>query len=734
MIGLKLNRIVMPMAVVASDVSRVFRPIIAGSVAALWAVMNAVGFAGLIFAGALSPLFGPGLVAILMGYTCSAVIVAFASRWRGMTTSIVAPAVAIHAAAVSALLTSLPAAVQANPDQLLGAALAINAGLTLVTGFGLLGVGILRLGMVAQWLPYPVVSGYNAGIGYLFLIGGLKLGMTGSVHEAVTAPFSAAQGQALLSLLCGLALLILPQRLRHWSVMPGLLLGGIFAFHLVRLSLGLDVAQVQAQGWTFGPFPATSAHWSFAPLALDWGTVFGLWRYMAADVFLAAVTLILALSALENDLNQRFDFNRELNIAGLGSLCAGAFGGLPSGPALATTTILNRQGGATRLGALMPAFWSAALFLAGSAALGSLPRFVVAGLLLSVGFERLVLRLWRDRTILSRLESGVALLVAAGIPLLGIVDGLLLGLAAAVLLFAWNYRRIPVIGKSLVGGSVRSHVVRGAQATKLLQSEAKGIAVYQLQGYLFFLNVAGIQQSLDTQSAATPLTHLILDFTRVVGMDSSAVMGFRKLEQMAAAKGFQLVMAGLSAHDLGKMRAWGFPGAYTPVARSTDEALEHAENDILARNNWPEAKQRMSLAEALSLHLGTSIGTSRLAPFITRHAFKAGTRIIRMGEKAESLYYVEAGQVTAELPQVGKAPLRLQTCVAGALVGEIALFVGGIRTADVLATTDCVLDEIKLTDIARMKAQDTQLALHLQTYLMQQLAGRLAETTRRIEL
>ena len=100
-----------------------------------------------------------------MGYTCSAVIVAFASRWRGMTTSIVAPAVAIHAAAVSALLTSLPAAVQANPDQLLSAALAINAGLTLVTGFGLLGVGILRLGMVAQWLPYPVVSGYNAGIG-----------------------------------------------------------------------------------------------------------------------------------------------------------------------------------------------------------------------------------------------------------------------------------------------------------------------------------------------------------------------------------------------------------------------------------------------------------------------------------------------------------------------------------------------------------------------------------------
>ena len=163
------------------------------------------------------------------------------------------------------------------------------------------------------------------------------------------------------------------------------------------------------------------------------------------SVFIAAVTQVLVLSALENDLRRTFALNNELAIAGAANIAGGLFGGLPTGQSLAATVILNKQAGSSRLGALVPPFWGAILLLSGPTLLGYLPRFVIGALLIAIGLERFVMRIIADARINPVLETIIAALVSLSIIFFGILNGMAIGIASAIVLFAYNYRRIPVV-------------------------------------------------------------------------------------------------------------------------------------------------------------------------------------------------------------------------------------------------------------------------------------------------
>ena len=62
------------------------------------------------------------------------------------------------------------------------------------------------------------------------------------------------------------------------------------------------------------------------------------------------------------------------------------------------------------------------------------------------------------------------------------MNGLLIGISLAVLLFAWNYRHIPIIRASLSGRMCRSSVVRSSEATSVLDRQGDSILFQRLQG------------------------------------------------------------------------------------------------------------------------------------------------------------------------------------------------------------------------------------------------------------
>jgi SulP family sulfate permease len=72
--------------------------------------------------------------------------------------------------------------------------------------------------------------------------------------------------------------------------------------------------------------------------------------------------------------------------------------------------------------------------------------------------------------------------------------------------------------------------------------------------------------------------------------------------------------------------------------------------------------------------------------------------------------------------------MRLRTLRPGVVVGEVAMYSGVPRTADVVAETPSVVLKLSKDSIERMESEDPELAAALHRWLATTLAGRLGES------
>src|SRR6185295_19398781 len=78
----------------------------------------------------------------------------------------------------------------------------------------------------------------------------------------------------------------------------------------------------------------------------------------------------------------------------------------------------------------------------------------------------------------------------------------------------------------------------------------------------------------------------------------------------------------------------------------------------------------------------------RLEPLLVRERFAPGQRIVGRGDPADNIYLLARGEVSVTVALAGARPLRLSTLSAGMAFGELAVILGGTRSADVVADGD----------------------------------------------
>ena len=74
--------------------------------------------------------------------------------------------------------------------------------------------------------------------------------------------------------------------------------------------------------------------------------------------------------------------------------------------------------------------------------------------------------------------------------------------------------------------------------------------------------------------------------------------------------------------------------------------------------------------------------------------------------------------------------MRLSTVRPGVVVGEVALYTGVHRTADVVAETPCVVLRLSRASLERLQAEEPETAAALHRWLATTLAERLADSQR----
>jgi SulP family sulfate permease len=212
-------------------------------------------------------------------------------------------------------------------------------------------------------------------------------------------------------------------------------------------------------------------------------------------------------------------------------------------------------------------------------------------------------------------------------------------------------------------------------------------------------------------------------------------MAFRRIGQIAEENGFRVYVAGADAslRDLfDRARIWQ-DDRFTS-ADTADRALQSAEDRLIAADARERVSRTLTLADALAAFAPGEVSEQRLAPYIEHIALAPDEVLMHLGDLADAMFFIESGQLTAELKREGEAPVRLQTSSPGALTGEIAVFRGGVRTASVRAEGECRLTRLSSAALARMERDDPDLARLIHRFIIVQLADKVANTTRIVDV
>ena len=412
----------------------------------------------------------------------------------------------------------------------------------LMAGALVLVAGLVRIGRVVAYVPWPVVEGFAVGIAVIIFMQ--------QVPAALGVPKAAGSGTAVVAW----------RSLVQWVGAPGLealALVAIVAVVMVgspRLHralpaslLGVVIATVVAgvTGWgvvRIGALPTSLPTPALPPM----GRVPELVSAAVAVAVLAAMESLLPAKVADAMTDgPPSDPDRELFGQGLASMASALFGGMPSTGAIARTAVNTRAGARTRLSAIVHSVTLLVVVLAAGSLVARIPLAALAGVLM-VTAVRMVdpANVWSVLRS-TRSDAAVLVLTAAATVAVNLIVAIEVGLAVAGILALLH------LARSATFTSERLSDDGGGE----LRRESDGhVLVYRIDGPLFF---AVSQRFLEEFASVGDVRVVILRLADVQGMDASAAHALGEIVEHLERRGITVLLKGVRAEHLRILQAVG---------------------------------------------------------------------------------------------------------------------------------------------------------------------------------
>jgi SulP family sulfate permease len=442
---------------------------------------------------------------------------------------------------------------------------------------------------------------------------------------------------------------------------------------------------------------------------------------IATAIFVAVIAALFNVSGIELIRHTDLDSNRELRDAGVVNVVSSAFGGIPGYHALSLTALAYQMGVNARVAGLVAALVPLTAVVFGASMIELIPRLIVGGALVFVGLGFIVDWVWDKRRSLPLSEYLVVLIILAVIVIRGLLPGVAAGLVLAVVLFAVNYSRLEQVHEEALGDTYRSNVDRPPTEREALRSLGEHAQILLVEGFVFFGTSSGLLERVRKRVEAGDLRYLVIDLRRVTGMDSSAAMSFRKIAQLAEANGFELVITDVPPAVRGRLERGGVApiDGVVDFEPDLDRGLQRCEDGLLGR---------------VETGIGRSGALSGLPERLWDHfeqvSLGEGDVLIAQGATPDDVWVLESGRLRIEMRTAQGTQVRLSTVLPGVMVGEIALYTGAPRTADVVAETPSVVLRLGRDEIERLEVEEPALAVSLHRWFAATLAHRLTDRMR----
>ena len=723
--------------------NKLFDGIVAGLVAGLIATLtDIIPMAAFVFSGNLEPYVATGIGINLFSAAIVGLIIALRSSYKGIIAFPVAEEMATLAVILSAVAKQIPSS--ATAEEVILTLVATIALSSLLVGGFLLAIGQLRLGELIRFLPYPVVGGYLAGIGCLLSLGGLQvMADVGTVGQLPLL----FQPDLLLKWLPGAAfaigLLLITHRYKHILVIPLSFVGVTSLFYLILSLTHTSIADAFQQRWLLGPFPSGQIWRPITLLNLthiDWSLVLTQLPGMCVLMLLTALSILLVCSGLELITEQDLDLNRELRVTGIANIFSGLLGGIVGSHTIGATLLAGKIGGNTRsIGIIISGFYLIILF-AGLSFLSFFPRFVAGGALLFIGIPLILSWVYQGWFKLSRIDYAIVLLITAVVATVGFMQGIVMGLVVSIALFVWQYSQIDVTRYALSGVNYASRLRRSPNQERLLRQKGSQIQILQLQGFIFFGTAYTLLKQIRQQlseladpSESSIIRFLVLDFRLVSGLDSSAMLSFLKLKQLARSRSLTLVLTSLSAPILHQFQHERLLSDGYQVFSSLDEGIAWCENQVLEASQF---RRRRTLPLALQLELLFAKSQEDITTFLDylqEINLQAGDSLFQQSELPNGLYFLEYGQINLVQADANQTTV-LETLGGGTIVGETDFYAKCAYRVSAIAEASSTLHHLSTAALQQLQQEHPQLATQFSDFMNALFSERLVQAQAEIKI
>ena len=528
-----------------------FHDLFVGLIAGTIGVLLNISFAALIFSGSLSPHLGLGIAMVLFSATAIRAIVALGSSLPNVIADLDPVATAILAWSTAKIVDRLP--VSATPGEILVTVIASIALTSLLTGIGLLFLGLWRVGEFIRYLPYPIIGGFLASTGGLLIKGGFEVMTDLTLSKAQISLLFTLDNLLLWfpGLLFALYLLITGHFFRHYLTIPLNLIGGIGLFHLALFLSTTSLQEAKVRGLLFESITATQ-WWQPLTLAdlslVNWSIISSQFSSILAVVVISTMSILLTSSSLELITKGDLDLNRELKVAGVANILVGLGSGVVGYHTLGDSLLVDQMGGKSRLVGLTTALVCCFASIWGGSWLGYCPKAVLGGLLVFLGIALLIEWLYQSWFKLPRAEYYILLLIFFISSSVGFVPGVVVGIIAATFWFVISYSQSNKGEFAVI--DYQAEVRASICDRQIRYQNHNPIYILELKGFLFFGNAHSLVQQVRRRlksNQGNNIRFLILDFLLVYDLDSSAILSLEKIKQIAQQKNIWLILTNLEA-------------------------------------------------------------------------------------------------------------------------------------------------------------------------------------------
>lgn len=541
----------------------------AGLICGLLTAMFAISAAALLFSTVLSSHITLAIGICLMGTIALNVVIALFSSCPGMVS--VTQEVTVVTLAVIAVTIHGTMFTTHSEAEILATIIVMIGLATAMTGVALFAMGKFQLGRLIRFIPYPVLAGFLAGMGWLIITGAMAvvLGFPLSLRTMPALLDSANLFKWVPAVAFALAVDLIARRSGSPLVLPLSIAVVLLLFHATTWLLDLPTAELQRQGWLFAPPQNGSIDLPFQnnPFALaDWAVIWSQIPKMVALLAVSAVALLFASSGIGLSIRREIDLDRELRVAGIANILAGAGGGAAGFQGLGLTILAHHTGAPYRATGVLVAVVCAAVLFFGATLLSVIPVPLFGGLLLWIGGGLLWQWLIGIYTRVSRREHLVVILIVGLIITIGLLEGVVFGVFAAAALFALEYARVDIIKNAVTGEACSSRVQHEAEDHISLCRAGPETRILRLQGFIFFGNVQQLHNRIGAcfdKSDTSTIRFLVLDCRDVTGFDSSAVQSLTKICDTMRKNDVRLIISALNSDLIERLQRQLFHGAQT---------------------------------------------------------------------------------------------------------------------------------------------------------------------------